>query len=549
MSDIRLINLSSYVKPKPQENKSKGWVLNGKNNEFYQYVIDRNNGSPTNASINKSYTDLIYGRGLAVKNAQLNDDFIRVKQILRPKEVRKICNDFQLFGQASFQVIPKRNGELDSIQHVPQNLTAPAIANEDNEIEDYFVCQDWKRVNQNPPIEYPAFGNNLRGESIYTIKPYQAGNMYFTDPDYLSGLPYAVSEEEIANLYVNAIKKGLSAGYIINVPDGNSLQPEEKDDFERAVKQKLTGSNNAGDFIISFNGRDVEVTIVPFPVNDNIHKQWESLNEVCSQKLLTAHRATSPSIVGIISSSGFSNTADEMDTAEIQLVKRVIRPKQETILDAFEEVLVQYGINVQLYFKPLTEAQETPTQLSKIQCSHDLPKSVADELINLGEDEDLETYDIVQEIEVDYEEEINLASTGVARPNASSEQDSEDIIIRYRYVGNDTPQREFCRKMIQAGKIYRKEDIQSMSNRRVNAGWGPNGADTYDIWLYKGGGNCYHKWNRVIYAKKGVKIDVNSPLAKTISTSEARRKGYDVPTNDSKVSIAPINMPNQGFLN
>ena len=99
-----------------------------------------------------------------------------------------------------------------------------------------------------------------------------------------------------------------------------------------------------------------------------------------------------------------------------------------------------------------------------------------------------------------------------------------------------------------ANKIYRKEDIIAMGDKSVNAGWGPNGANTYSIWLYKGGGNCHHKWNRVIYLKKGIKVDVKSPLAETISTSKARQKGFKTPKNNSKVSIAPINMPKQGFL-
>ena len=103
--------------------------------------------------------------------------------------------------------------------------------------------------------------------------------------------------------------------------------------------------------------------------------------------------------------------------------------------------------------------------------------------------------------------------------------------------------------MICSGKIYRKEDIIAMGDKPVNAGWGENGANTYSIWLFKGGGNCHHKWNRVIYLKKGAKIDVNSPLAKIISTSEARRKGFKLETNDSLVSIEPRNMTNNGFLN
>ena len=66
--------------------------------------------------------------------------------------------------------------------------------------------------------------------------------------------------------------------------------------------------------------------------------------------------------------------------------------------------------------------------------------------------------------------------------------------------------------------------------------------------IHKGGGRlstafpngtCKHKWNRVIYLKRGGGVDVNSPLAKQITTSEARRKGYKVPVNDSDVSITP----------
>ncbi len=33
-----------------------------------------------------------------------------------------------------------------------------------------------------------------------------------------------------------------------------------------------------------------------------------------------------------------------------------------------------------------------------------------------------------------------------------------------------------------ANKIYRKEDIIKMGSEVVNAGWGPNGADTRLLW-------------------------------------------------------------------
>ena len=89
-----------------------------------------------------------------------------------------------------------------------------------------------------------------------------------------------------------------------------------------------------------------------------------------------------------------------------------------------------------------------------------------------------------------------------------------------------------------------------MDNKAVNAGWGLNGADTYSIWKYKGGGACHHKWMRRIYRKVGEKrsIDVNNPNAQTISTNKSEKEGYRV-RNPKEVAMMPKDMPNKGFVN
>ena len=172
---------------------------------------------------------------------------------------------------------------------------------------------------------------------------------------------------------------------------------------------------------------------------------------------------------------------------------------------------------------------------------------------------------LVDERPVDYDTEesldkmIGLASTGSARPNAKSEQDGEvenlRFKVRYQYAPLQTTKkngenvsRDFCRKMVAAKKIYRKEDIQQMSQRAVNAGWGLNGADTYDIWLYKGGGSCHHFWMRKTYMAKGVNPDATNPNAE-ISVNQAIKDGFKPETNDKKVATRPTDMPKNGFVN
>lgn len=549
MSDITVLYLNNYVKPKLEENKAKNWVLNGPNNSFYQYVIDRNNGSVTNAAINKSYSDLIYGKGLSAKDAHLKTlQWAEFVSMLKPKELKKIIADFQIFGEAAIQVIKQKGNKekVARITHLAKQLVVPALENEDGEIEGYWYSKNWSKTSQNPPDYFPAFGTSKEAIEVYVIKPYAPGCNYFALPDYMAGLQYAEMEEEISNFCIKSIKQGLSAGYIINFPDGQGLSDEEKKQFEAKVKQKLTGSGNAQQFVISFQDKDAEITVVPFPVNEQQHKQWDFLTQESRQQIMTAHRVVSPMLFGIKDSTGLGNNADELDTAEAQLVKRVIAPKQQYILDALSEIIQANGITLDLYFRPLTEV--SAVSMSAQPEKKNLDETVADELILLGEDDPDEDWELIStEMLTADNIELALATTGTAIPNAKSELDGKQFKTRLRYMGEvSSNTREFCRKMITAGKIYRIEDIQRMSLTAVNPGWGPEGANTYDILLYKGGGNCKHYWQKETYQ---LKADVNSPRADTISPAAAKKAGEEVPKIDSKAHQKPADMPNNGFLN
>jgi len=353
--DIRLIQLNSYERPPIEENKSKGYVLNGRNNSYFQYIIDRYNGSATNSAILNSYIDLTYGRGIGARNARTNPkDWLRFNAILKSEDIRKMIADFTIFNEFSFQVIKAKNKkDLGSILHLPKERVVPAIENKEEEIEKYFYSRDWKKTTTYPPLEFPTYGTSNKEIEIFVGRPYKVGKTYFSDPLYLAGLPYCEMEEEIANYCVSHIKNGLSFGYIINIPDGKSLTEEEKDRLEAKIKQRLTGSSNAGKFVLSFNGRDAEITVTPLQVND-AHKQWEYLTSESRQQIMTSHRVVSPMLFGIKDNTGFGNNADELNVAREQLIKFVIEPKQRFIIEALKEILEHYNMNLDLYFKPAT---------------------------------------------------------------------------------------------------------------------------------------------------------------------------------------------------
>ena len=251
---------------------------------------------------------------------------------------------------------------------------------------------------------------------------------------------------------------------------------------------------------------------------------------------MTSHRVVSPILFGIKDNTGFGNNADELTTAREQLIKYVIEPKQRFIIDGIKQILEHYDINLDLYFKPLQEVE--------VKLSDEKKKTDLDLFIDLGEVEDLDNYDLIECKPVNYEEEdkIQLASTGSANPLNKSRYDLFDTITRYRYAGSMLGEREFCSKMVGAKKIYRIEDIEAMNDKPVNAGFGPKGANTYDIFKYKGGVNCHHYWEKLTYKRKNenTKVDVKSPIAIDKSKQQPA-KGL--------AGVEPINMPNKGALN
>ncbi len=182
-------------------------------------------------------------------------------------------------------------------------------------------------------------------------------------------------------------------------------------------------------------------------------------------------------------------------------------------------------------------------------------KDDLDEFLNAGEAIDLNEWE-----EIDNEKwtdesvhikeiDLQLASVPENLPLAPSKIDNEFFKVRFEYAGSLKPERTFCRKMISAGKVFRLDDIEKASSRAVNPGWGPNGANTYDILRYKGGGDCHHFWQRKIYLKKGNKYITVDKAQKMVRDLKELGIKSEIPISTDPLStIKPMYMPNRGFL-
>ena len=574
-------------------------------NNYFGYLQDRINGSPTNNAIVNGISQMIYGKGLDATDAELKpEDYAQAMLLFDNDTTERLCFDLKAMGQCAVQVVYSIDkSRIVECNHFPIETLRSGKCNEDGEIEAYYYADDWTKINRsNKPLEIPAFGYGNGGEEILYIKPYKTGFYYYSPVDSQGGLQYCELEEEISNYHLNNIMNGLAPSMLINFLNGTPTEDEQRQ-IERNIQNKFGGTSNAGKFILNFSdGSDSAATITPVQLSD-AHNQYQFLSDESMKKIMVSHRVISPMLLGIKDNSGFGNNAEELQTATILMENTVIRPFQNLLIKNFDKILAVNGISLNLYFKtlqPLDAANDlTVTEksnsiidginsLSPLVANKVLESMTTDEIRSLiglkggfipqeptqtlsavdlseyGEEIDLNVYELVSSELVDYEIEASLddqmnklnatylasASTGTARTKSPSEQDSPLYITRYRYGGNPSPEREFCKKMMSANKLYRKEDIMEMSQRTVNPGFGmsPDPNAPYDIFLWKGGGKlsdefpngtCKHFWMREMYRKIG---SGKNTAAQPSSPADVRKAGEIAPTNDNRVYQAPHDM-------
>jgi len=369
--------------------------------------------------------------------------------------------------------------------------------------------------------------------------------------------------------------------------------------IERSLTDKFCSETNSGKFVLTFSDdktRTPEVT--PISPSD-LDKQYLALQELLTQNILSGHRVTSPMLMGIKSDTGLGNNADELNSAANFYLNTTIKGFQDQIVKQLRKIFQVNQMDMPVNFvqlKPITleftsedlKGILTESELREqmglapldVEVREDFSKAEKTELDSFieefGED-DVEGYKLFDEEIVedehqdfDFENELNEIHKvefakvpkndrdGLDDQDGWSKKVSKFFKVRYKYdrdnalTNKSGTRREFCRKMMGANKLYKKQDLLDLTDKVVNPGFGHNGTNTYSIWLYKGGPQCFHRFIRKIYVMEledAWKEKDITQYGKLISTAKARSQGFYPKPNNKKVAQAPRTMKNNGYYN
>lgn len=341
----------------PIEQNLKGFVKYGVYNDFPEYLIYLFNNSAINNTAINATVDAIIGEGLVCDQTHLLD--IANKDGESWNDIfKKIALDYKLYGGFSLEVIwSKDRSRIAEIYHIDFSWLRAKEKNERGKIPGYYISDEWAEkyryggtgggmfnqiassgINVDLPF-LPVFNEYKKQEEpkqIFVYNPYRPGQRYYPLPDYVGALKVINLDAEVDTFHLANIQNGLAPSLAITT--FTNADPDQKQEIEQMLRTQYQGAGAAGQMIYMDVDSPENAPVVT-PINSNGNDDYYvTINTMVTEKILTAHRITSPEIFGIMT-PGKLGGKDEVTDAYLLFVNTVVRPFQQTLLAEIENFL------------------------------------------------------------------------------------------------------------------------------------------------------------------------------------------------------------------
>jgi len=322
MDKIISVDLSTSTAPLVQEVRGKDYIeygdANGEWRNLYpQFLIDLYYSSSITAAIVNATAEMISGEDIVITDEEDRDVEARVKlqnfmnnangnETLH-EVLKKVAFDFKLQGAFALNIVwSKDRTQIAEIYHIPVEKIRCERPDEFGKTRGYYVSGDWANTRTNKPYRVPAFNVNDRtspNQILYTGLYSPNMNSYYT-ADYISCNNWSLIDSKVSEFHLNNISNGFTGSFMISFANGIPTA-EERRQIERSLEDKFTSEKNAGKFVLTFSDDKTRVPEITSITPDSLDKQFLALQELLTSNILSGHRVTSKTLMGLDSAYGF----------------------------------------------------------------------------------------------------------------------------------------------------------------------------------------------------------------------------------------------------
>ena len=347
---IKGSNFQAIELPDIREVRSKEYMFYGALNLFPQSLIELYDTSAMHHTCIDAITAGIVGDGIEI----IGDEYINQKGETIDEIFEKISLDYTLYQGYALNIIwNKERTKIAEMYHLPFGNVRSGKPNEEDEVEEYMYSADWSNLRKYPYQSYRSFdASDNKGENasqIYYCYNYTPGNQVYPLPSYVAAMNDISLDAQVSRFHANNIANGLAPSMFVQFRNGTP-SPEERREVYKEIEKTFQGTENAGRFFLAFSEPCKELQVTPIDsANDDY---YILLEQRISSRILTAHRITSPLLLGIKDASGFSNNSEEIKVAYAHFEGTVVEPKRKKIVSSFGYMLRLAGYNIGIKIRP-----------------------------------------------------------------------------------------------------------------------------------------------------------------------------------------------------
>jgi len=355
---LSIVNFGAQKVPDFKEVRGKEYILFGTEgewkNRYPEYLLNLYRRSAKHHAIINSKKDYVAGQGWAVDSEGLNTfQTAKLEQFLKhPNQyeslndiLEKVALDYELYNGFALEIVyDQLNEKIAAIYHAD---FARYRSNEDGTC--FYYSEDWSK--HKPEVEkIDAFNwKEPSGKQLLYVKGYSPDCKYYPLPTYLGSTGYIELDVEIQNFHISAVRQNFVGSTILSFFNGEPT-PEEQEEIERQIKQKFTGTDNAGSIVLNFaDSRDRGVEIQQLNGND-YDKRFDILNRTVQREIYAGHQVTDPALFGIKEDGIFTSRNQLVDSFEL-FQNTYVNNRQQFIERVFNELASLQGFEGRLVIK------------------------------------------------------------------------------------------------------------------------------------------------------------------------------------------------------
>ena len=364
-NSIESINLSQYEPThkveKPHRNGK--WIDCGEENLYPDYIVGLFEKGNTHHTISVTMVQMILGDGI---RSAIEGGDQKIKSLQFNDILESVILDFYLHGIGYIEIIRNAKDEPLELRHIPSEDSRLGYSDEKEEdVDGIWYSQDWSnyRKDKYAPEFIPNFNpSGKESRSVLVLKRTTPGSKWYPSPTYQGCIDYIEAEIRLAELHNNQLANGYFPSFIVSFKNGVP-NLEERNEVQRSLDRRLSGTQNAGKAITLYSGGGSEDApdITPMAPADQ-HSLYEYVGKLTTDQIMRGHRVTNPILFGVRDGGGLGNNANETVEAQRQMDESVIFPDRKLILKELSPLLSAVGVVPD--WGMIDEDGETDTDLS-----------------------------------------------------------------------------------------------------------------------------------------------------------------------------------------